>query len=833
MNKLLTVLAATALPVCAFAQDMARSVIERFAGKELPIDLSINLSKENGHDVYATSVAGGKLKIEGSSEIALCRGFYDFVRSNGLGIASWSGNRLVWPAKLKQQSRKQVVAPFNDYYYLNVVTFGYSAPYWDWERWQKEIDWMALHGIDMPLALVGQEAISKRVWKKLGLTDEEIDNYFVGPAHLPWMRMGNVSGIDGPMPDEWHADQVALEHKILDRMKALGMKPITPAFAGFVPQAITRLYPDEKITETTWLGGSFRNWLLDPTSPLFGKMGTMFIEEWEKEFGKNDRYIADTFNEMDAAFPEKGDPARYKLMSDFGNAVYGSIHRANPDAIWVMQGWMFGYQRHIWDFETLQALVSKVPDDKLLLLDLATDYNTSFWKNEYNWEFYKGLFNKPWVYSVIPNMGGKTGLSGVPEYYANGRFNALNSPNKGRLTGYGMAPEGIDNNEVLYELVMDGGWTADSIDITEWYRNYQTSRYGQSSPFLDKYWQGLQKSVYSSLVDNARFNWQFRPGMVSQGNIVINDDFFLAMENFHKAVPQLKDSPLFVNDLIENTVHYVSAKMEYLIKNWEAAYEQNEMNKCIEIEKQFTDLALGIDRLLVSHPTLRMEGWIAKARSHGSSKELKDYYERNVRRLITIWGGDPVEDYAARIWSGLIRDYYVPRWQNYFESKRTGKDFNLSAWEHDWVEKQTGLSEQKPYADVVSAAMQLMAQAKGVKLDVVDSNANKLGTWGSGDFQSGAIAEKSWNLPVAKTAGLKGVKFRTTRGINKIEISNVAAVMDGISYPARSVERQNDGSFVALIDIPASATGNNSSRLVAKIKCANATDSHGEVLIVK
>ncbi len=56
-----------------------------------------------------------------------------------------------------------------------------------------------LHGVNMPLALVGYEAILARVWKKMGLTDEEINSYFVGPAHLPWMRMGNISGVDGPL----------------------------------------------------------------------------------------------------------------------------------------------------------------------------------------------------------------------------------------------------------------------------------------------------------------------------------------------------------------------------------------------------------------------------------------------------------------------------------------------------------------------------------------------------------------------------------------------------------------------------------------------------------
>ena len=137
---------------------------------------------------------------------------------------------------------------------------------------------MALHGINMPLALVANEAISARVWAKLELTKDEINQYFVGPAHLPWMRMGNISGINGPLTDKWHEKQISLQHKILTRMRQLGMKPICPAFAGFVPQAIRRIYPDIKITETTW-AGAFHNWMLSPEEELFSTMGRMLIEE--------------------------------------------------------------------------------------------------------------------------------------------------------------------------------------------------------------------------------------------------------------------------------------------------------------------------------------------------------------------------------------------------------------------------------------------------------------------------------------------------------------------------------------------------------------------------
>ena len=218
----------------------SRNVIQRTTGKSnLPISLVLKPGKGKleGKTFFKYRVDHGVLKIEGNSPVALCRGFYDFVKSNHAGLYSWSGNNIRFPQQLTEGTAKEVTSPFAHHYMFNVCTYGYSMPYWDWERWEKEIDWMALHGIDMPLALVGYEAIIARVWKKMGLTDEEINSYFVGPAHLPWMRMGNVSGIDGPLNEDWHRQQIALQHKILNRMKSLGMKPICPGFPGFIPEA--------------------------------------------------------------------------------------------------------------------------------------------------------------------------------------------------------------------------------------------------------------------------------------------------------------------------------------------------------------------------------------------------------------------------------------------------------------------------------------------------------------------------------------------------------------------------------------------------------------------
>lgn len=54
--------------------------------------------------------------------------------------------------------------------------------FWDWDDWQRFIDSMALNGINMPLAITGQEAVWYKVWKDIGLKDQDILSYFTGPA---------------------------------------------------------------------------------------------------------------------------------------------------------------------------------------------------------------------------------------------------------------------------------------------------------------------------------------------------------------------------------------------------------------------------------------------------------------------------------------------------------------------------------------------------------------------------------------------------------------------------------------------------------------------------
>jgi alpha-N-acetylglucosaminidase len=85
--------------------------------------------------------------------------------------------------------------------------------------------------------------------------------------------------------------------------------------------------------------------------------------------------------------------------------------------------------------------------------------------------------------------------------------------------------------------------------------------------------------------------------------------------------------------------------------------------------------------------------WINDARSWAAIDAEKAYYEKNARTILTVWGGEgELIDYAGRQWNGLMRDYYLPRWQILVEATlaelKGGKSVDRAALEKKWREHE-------------------------------------------------------------------------------------------------------------------------------------------------
>ena len=187
---------------------------------------------------------------------------------------------------------------------------------------RKSTGWL-VRGVNMPLATVASEAIAERVaWLKMGLKERGYTGFFYRPGTFAMASYGESEWLGRPaLTDGWQKEQIKLQHKILNRMRELGMEPIAPAFAGFVPTAFAERHPEIQFKHLEWGGfdEKYNAYVLPPETPYFKEIGKLFIEEWEKEFGKNTYYLSDSFNEMKLPVAEGDD--------DRETQVIGTIRR--------------------------------------------------------------------------------------------------------------------------------------------------------------------------------------------------------------------------------------------------------------------------------------------------------------------------------------------------------------------------------------------------------------------------------------------------------------------------------------------------------------------------
>lgn len=48
-----------------------------------------------------------------------------------------------------------ITSPFQYRYALNYATLNYTMSFYSWKDWERELDWMALHGVNLMMAAVG------------------------------------------------------------------------------------------------------------------------------------------------------------------------------------------------------------------------------------------------------------------------------------------------------------------------------------------------------------------------------------------------------------------------------------------------------------------------------------------------------------------------------------------------------------------------------------------------------------------------------------------------------------------------------------------------------
>lgn len=708
---LLILLACLCFPFAQLWSNPVNGLLERIdpgASKKFIIQV-----KKGQSDFFELDQKGDKVVIRGNNYVNIATGLNWYLKYYAGIHLSWNGMTAKLPESLPKVStpvRKETNLSLR--YDFNYCTYSYTMAFWDWKRWEKEIDWMALHGINLPLAVVGQECVWKNMLEKLGYTKEEINKFIAGPAFLAWWAMNNLEGWGGPNPDSWYTQQEALQKKILKRMREYGIEPVFPGYSGMVPHDANKKL-GLNVTEPALWNGFTRPAFLLPTDSRFNEIASLYYKELEKLFGKANYYSMDPFHELEDAGSVDFDAA--------GKAVLKAMKDINPKATWVIQGWTENPR---------PEMIKNLNNGDILILDLFSECRPmwgipSIWKRE------KGYEQHDWLFCMIENFGGNVGLHGRMDQLLNNFYLTKNNPLAAHLKGIGLTMEGSENNPVMFELMCELPWRPEKFTKEEWLKDYLFARYGVRDEKITQAWSILADGIYNCPFGN---NQQGPHESIFCGRPGLNNfqaSSWSKMQNYYdptsteaaarlmlEVADKYKGNNNFEYDLVDIVRQSLSDRGRIVYNQTIADFKSFDKKSFTAHSQEFLNILLAQDRLLGTRSEFRVGRWIEQARNLGTTPEEKDLYEWNARVQITTWGNrvcandGGLRDYAHKEWNGLLKDFYYKRWAAYWQTLQDvldGKpmvELDYYAMEEPWTLAHNPYASQ-PEGDCVSVAKEV------------------------------------------------------------------------------------------------------------------------------
>lgn len=710
-------------------------IIERRLGGEYKewFLLSLGEKNENGFDYFLLENSGDKIKITGNCGVSLAVGlnhylkYYCKVNLCQVGDqAKMPGAAIPVEEKVYRETKGMIR------YSYNYCTLSYSMAFWGEKEWQDELDWLALNGVNAVLDATAQEEVWRRFLSGFGYSHTEIKKYIAGPAYYAWAYMANLYGYGGPVHDSWFTERTELARKNHLFMRKMGMYPVLQGYSGMVPVDICEHDAEaEVIPQGRWCSYT-RPYMLKTTAPCFKKYAQSFYKAQKEVYGDYSIYFATD------PFHEGGNTADMSLR-EIAKEVLTELLKANENAVWIIQSWQQNPTS-----ELLMGL-SDVENgrDHALILDLYAEKLPRYGLGKPgSYEYgYSDEFDKtPWLFCMLNNFGGRLGLHGHLDNMAKWIPDVLNSCVK--MAGIGITPEASVNNPVLYDFFFESIWVkaADAeipeINLSKWLSEYALRRYGKESKNTVEAWEILKETVYKAELNNIGQGapesvLNARPSLritaaSTWGNAVISYDKRLlekAAEYLLADYDMLQESKGYIYDLVTVLQQVLSNRAQDYYNLMVEAFK----NKDIDSFKRASDLFMNtgekMEEILSTSPYYMLGRWVeqAKALAENADDFSKQLYEFNAKAIVTTWGAynqaeiGQLHDYSNRQWAGLIKDFYMPRWErwitariNELEGKPFEEKINWFKSEWEWARGNECYPTEPSSADLKKAGNEIL-----------------------------------------------------------------------------------------------------------------------------
>jgi alpha-N-acetylglucosaminidase len=622
-----------------------------------------------GRDFFRISGTSGDIEVEGSTLSTLLYGVNTYLKevahlqvsTNGLQLGS-TALRLPAPP---QPIERPALYPWR--YALNENVDGYTAPYWDQKRWQREIDILALSGINAVLIERGTDYVLYQTFRDAGYSDEAIRRWITQPAHQNWQLMGNMCCFDEPISLELLKKRAESAQQLIASLRSLGIAPVLPGYYGIVPADFAETHPGAHvIPQGEWNGFTRPGWL-DPRDPQFATLAASFYRHQRELFGDAPIFDMNIFQEGGTSgdVPEAAG----------AKAVQDALEKSHPGAIWFMMAWQK---------EPTPELLSALDRSRILIADIEQGRVPRDTRE-------KDFLGAPWLYGGLWEFGGRTTL-GAPLYDYAVRLPDMAKRPGSKIRGIALFTEGLDTNPYAFDLYTEMAWHAEPVDLPGWTKAYARRRYGAEDEHAERAWQVLLKTAYGYHADGVQghgerdapadslFNAQ--PSLTAKHADLSApdelrykpDDLAPALTELLQVAPALRTTETYQYDLVDIARQVLANSAREMLPEIKAAYDSKDKNAFDRLASEFQERMRLEDRLLRTNEYFLLGRWLAYVPPWSSSSEESDRLNYDARSILTTWGDRKasedghLHEYGNKDWAGLVNDYYLPRWRMYFSS---------------------------------------------------------------------------------------------------------------------------------------------------------------------
>jgi alpha-N-acetylglucosaminidase len=374
---------------------------------------------------------------------------------------------------------------------------------------------------------------------------------------------------------------------------------------------------------------------------------------------------------------QEGGAAGDVPVPEAAKKVQQALMRAHPGALWMLLGWQQNpTQELLSSIDTSHVLIAEIEQGRIPREDRDREFRGASWLYGGLWEF-----------------GGRTTM-GAPLYDYAVRLPRMAKLPGSRIVGTAIFPEGLDTNPFAFDLYTEMAWHPDPVDLVPWTDAYATRRYGADDPHARHAWQILLKTAYGYRADgnmqhgerDASHDSLFdaQPSLTSTHAATWSPDLMRynpadlapALTELLQVAPELRSTETYRYDLVDVARQVMANESRRLLPLIKQAYDSKDKVPFAALTKEWLrDMQLQND-LLQTNRYFLLGRWLSFVPAWAYSPQELNRLNYDARSILTTWGDRHasefgLHEYGNRDWAGLTSDYYMPRWQMYFNSLST------------------------------------------------------------------------------------------------------------------------------------------------------------------